>query len=361
MSEQDLDRNEAATPFKLEKAREKGQTARSTDVVAAVVFAVGIAYLSWHGSQAFRQLLDLMRGLLVELGRSTPESLPLWPLIERAVHAGLALLLPFFVVLIVGAVVATIAQSGVVFSWTPLQADFTRIHPANGFKRIFSTRTLFETGRGFVKLAVLGITAAVALFALLPQFPGVGALEPIAFAQRLLQETSALGMKLALALGVIAAIDLVYSRGEFLRQMRMSRRELKDEYKNREGDPRIRARLRELRREMLRRSMALKNTRNADVVLTNPTHYAVALRYVHGEMDAPKVVAKGAGQLAAAMREIAARHRIVVVQNPPLARRLFREAGIDEYLPRSFHVEVARIIVWVFALRQQRQAAGAAA
>jgi flagellar biosynthesis protein FlhB len=102
----------------------------------------------------------------------------------------------------------------------------------------------------------------------------------------------------------------------------------------------------------------VKNTRTADVVLTNPTHYAVALRYVHGEMDAPKVVAKGAGQLAAAMREIAARNRVVVVQNPPLARRLFREAAIDEYLPRSFHVEVARIIVWVFAMRQQRQAAG---
>jgi flagellar biosynthetic protein FlhB len=114
---------------------------------------------------------------------------------------------------------------------------------------------------------------------------------------------------------------------------------------------------------MLRRSQSLKNTRDADVVLTNPTHFAVALRYVHGEMPAPRVVAKGAGQLAAAMREIAARHRVVVVQNPPLARRLFREAALDDYIPASFHAEVARIIVWVLAARQQqaRAAAGGAA
>jgi flagellar biosynthesis protein FlhB len=358
MAEQDLDRNEAATPFKLDKARERGQTARSSDVVAAVVFAIGMAYLSWHGLQACRELLDIARGLLVELGRSSPESLPLWPLVERSVNASLRLLLPLMLALMAGAVIATVAQSGVVFSLTPLEVDMNRIHPATGFKRVFSLRTLFDTGRACVKLIVLCVTAALALRALLPDFHLVGALEPAAFLQRLLEDAGSLGIKLALALGVIAVIDLAYTRGEFQRQMRMSRRELTDEFKNREGDPRIRARLRELRREMLRRSMAVKNTRTADVVLTNPTHYAVALRYVHGEMDAPKVVAKGAGQLAAAMREIAARNRVVVVQNPPLARRLFREAAIDEYLPRSFHVEVARIIVWVFAMRQQRQAAG---
>jgi flagellar biosynthetic protein FlhB len=156
----------------------------------------------------------------------------------------------------------------------------------------------------------------------------------------------------------VAGADVVFTRRDFARQMRMSRRELKDEYKNREVDPRIRARLRELRRELLKRSRSLRNTRNADVVLTNPTHVAVALQYRHGEMEAPRVVAKGAGQLAAAMRAIAGRHEIVVVQNPPLARRLFREAPLDAYLPVSFHAEVARIMVWVLAMRQQRNTRG---
>ncbi len=359
MAEQDLDRSEAATPYKLQKAREKGQAARSMELATAAGFAVAVAWLSWQGLQASRELMEIVRSLLVQAGQAA--SLPPWPLMERAIVGALGLLLPPMLAVAAAAIVATLAQTGVVFSLTPIEIDMSRIHPATGLRRIFSLRSLFEAVRALVKLALLSATAVFALRSLVPHFHAVSSLEAPAFLQRLLDDAASLGMKLALALAVIAAADLVYTRAEFQRQMRMSRRELKDEFKNREGDPRIRARLRELRRDMLKRSMALQNTRTADVVLTNPTHFAVALRYVHGEMEAPKVVAKGAGQLAAAMREIAARHRIVVVQNPPLARRLFREADIEQCIPRNFHAEVARIIVWVFAMRQQRQAAAGAA
>jgi flagellar biosynthetic protein FlhB len=141
--------------------------------------------------------------------------------------------------------------------------------------------------------------------------------------------------------------------------MRMSRRDVKDEHKNREGDPRIRYRLRELRREALRRSVAARKTSTADVLLTNPTHVAVALRYVHGEMSSPQLVAKGAGVLAAGMRKIAARHRIPVVQNPPLARQLFRELEVDQHVPPELYSQVARILVWVFAMRDAQRAGAA--
>jgi flagellar biosynthetic protein FlhB len=208
---------------------------------------------------------------------------------------------------------------------------------------------------------VLGTAAAFALHAQVPQFHLLSALPPAAFLQVALADFAALGWQLSAALAAIAVVDMLFTRREFGRRMRMSRRELKDEFKHREGDPRIRARLRELRREMVQRSRSLRNTRSADVLLTNPTHYAVALQYVHGEMDAPRVVAKGAGHLAAAMRDIAARHHIVVVQNPPLARRLFREAVIDAYLPGDFHAEVARIIVWVLAMRRAHGSRGVAA
>ena len=137
--------------------------------------------------------------------------------------------------------------------------------------------------------------------------------------------------------------------------MRISHRELKDELKHREGDPRIRARLRELRRELLKRSMALRNTRNADVVITNPTHVAVALRYVHGEMASPQLLAKGAGAVATAIRRIAARHGIPVVQNPSLARKLFHELAVDQAVPPALYAPVARILVWVFAMRDARE------
>lgn len=361
MAEQDFDRNEAATPFKLQKARERGQTPRSADMVSSAVFLVAMLYLASQAAGLTDAILRLAQAALVQAAKGHPAS-ALWPLAANLASAAALALLPFFLLLPLVAVLAAMAQTGMVFSLVPLQMDFHRINPATGFKRLFSGRTLFDGLRACLKLAVLVVVGALVLRTLLPQFHGIALMPAAAFLHTLLQDLGDLGLRMGTALVVVSAIDLLYTRREFGRNMRMSRRELKDEFKNREGDPRIRARLRELRRELLKRSQALKNTRSADVVLTNPTHYAVALRYVHGEMAAPRVVAKGAGQLAAAMREIAARHHVVVVQNPPLARSLFRETAIDDYIPASFHAEVARIIVWVFALRQQRAAAvGAAA
>lgn len=361
MDGQDLDRNEAATPFKLKKAHDQGQAARSADCAPALVFGVAMVFLAWQGAQGAEALLRTCRGALAAVAGAGWSEALLRELALRMLVDAAGVLLPFMLVLVAAAAAGNWLQTGFMLSFEPLKADFQRINPAAGLKRVFSLRTLFDGARACVKLAVLALAAWLALEALLPQFFAVAALSPAAFLRLLIEDTGALGLKMALALGLVAAIDVAYTRREFSKKMRMSRRELKDEFRNREGDPRIRARLRELRREMLKRSMALRNTRDADVVVTNPTHYAIALRYVHGEMAAPRLVAKGAGQLAAAMREIAWRHRVTIVQNPPLARALFRTLAIDEEVPASFHAEVARIIVWVFAMRRQRDAAGSAA
>jgi flagellar biosynthetic protein FlhB len=361
MADQDLDRNEAATPHKLEKAREKGQTARSADLVSAVVFLAATVYVAWHGLEATLDLVRLCGMILAQVGQPDPGGTVTWRLTADAVHGALVMLLPFLLVIMLSAIAACLGQNGVVFSLDPLQADFQRVNPATGLKRLFSLRTLFDGARACIKLLVLTAVAWFALRALLAQFHEITAQGAGAFLKTMVDDAASVGMKMAVALALLSLADLAYTRAEFGRRMRMSRRELKDEFRNREGDPRIRSRLRELRREMLKRSLSLKNTRTADVVLTNPTHYAVALRYVHGEMDAPRVVAKGAGQLAAAMREIAARHDVVVVRNPRLTRSLFRAAAIDDVLPADFHAEVARIFVWVFAARQQRGAASGVA
>jgi flagellar biosynthesis protein FlhB len=356
--EQDLDRNEAATPFKLEKAREQGQTPRSADMVGSFVFLAAMLYLAAQGMKLGVSLLQLGQATLLQAAEVSTAGL--WHLMRSLFLVAATELLPFLIALPIIAVAAAMAQTGMVFSVKPLHMDFARINPSTGFKRLFSMRTLFDGLRACLKLLVLSAVASAALQALLPQFHAIAALPPAVFLQTAAGDLAGLGLKMGLALVLVSALDLLFTRREFGRNMRMSRRELKDEFKNREGDPRVRARVRELRRELLRRSLALKNTRTADVVLTNPTHYAVALRYVHGEMEAPRIVAKGAGQLAAAMREIAARHEVVVVQNPPLARALFKQGGIDEYIPASFHAEVARIIVWVLAMRAQRVRAGGA-
>ena len=361
MDGQDIDRSEAATPFKLKKAQERGQTPRSADFVAALVFAVAMVFLAWHGSAAIASLLRTCQAALMQLSGGGLADDTLRELASGMLVDVAAVLLPFLLLLVAAAAAGTWIQTGFVLSLEPLKIDFHRISPAAGLQRVFSPRTLFDAVRACVKLAVLAAAAWAALQALMPQFLAVATLPPAAFLRLLVEDTASLGLEMALALALIAAADIAFTRHEFGRKMRMSRRELKDEFRNREGDPRIRSRLRELRREMLKRSLALRNTRDADVVLTNPTHYAVALRYAHGEMDAPRLVAKGAGQLAAAMREIAGRHRVTVVQNPVLTRRLFRAMAIDEEVPPSFHAEVARIFVWVFAMREQRRGAVAGA
>ena len=350
----DLDRNEAATPHKLSEARKRGQVAKSTDVVSALVFAAAVAYLYANGWDVLRAQFLFDRLIFGSAAGLVNSPAALWHLVGGALHDSLLLLAPFLATLVVAALAGNIAQTGIIFSAHPIKPDWERLNPVNGIKRVFSLRTLFDTARACIKLAVLTWVVYEAAKALLPQFYQLAGLAPLGHARMLLADAAALALKIALALAVIAAIDLIYTRREFAKRQRMSKRELKDEHKHREGDPRIRSRLRELRREMLKRSLALRRTRDADVLVTNPTHYAVALSYRHGEMAAPKLIAKGAGSMAAAMRAMAARHRIPVVQNQTLARALYAETAIDQDVPGSLYPQVARLMVWVIAMREAR-------
>jgi flagellar biosynthetic protein FlhB len=162
-------------------------------------------------------------------------------------------------------------------------------------------------------------------------------------------------VKLVFALLAIGVIDLAYSRWEFAKRMRMSKRDVRDEAKHREGDPRIRARLRELRKEMLKRSKSMHKLPSADVLITNPTHIAIALNYDHGKSAAPKLVAKGTGDVARKMREVASRYHIPVVQNRTLARALFREVDYDGFVPEKWYPQVAKIMVWVYSMREMQR------
>ena len=326
MAEQDLDRNAAATPYKLQKAKEKGQVAKSADVVSVVVLGVAVVYLTWQGWGAIRNQFRFDHALLVHAGHVNADAL--WPIVVEVIKGALSWLAPLFASIMLAAVVANVAQTGPVLSIDPIVADFDRLNPMNGFKKVFSMRTLFDLGRACFKLALLLGVAYLALRSLAPQFYNLSGLTALGALKTLIHAVSSLGLKMVMVLAVIALLDLIFTKREFAKKMRMSRRELTDEAKNRDGDPRVRARMRELRRELRKRSQALRQTKNADVLLTNPTHVAVALRYVHGQMVSPQVLAKGSGFLAAAMRKIAARHGIPVVQSPLLARRLFKELDV---------------------------------
>jgi len=355
MSDQDMDRNEQATPYKLQKAREKGQVAKSSDAVSVIVFIVALVFLYWRGLDGMRELFKFDLALMLNMVQTDTSFASNWYLISNLLQGGIFMLLPFLLALMLSAIVANLIQIGPILSTDPIKPDFTKLNPANGIKKFFSMRSLFDAARICLKLVLLTLVVYIALKGLTSQFFHIASYSAREALKLLIDDVVSLGFKMALMLFLLAVVDLVYTQREFAKKMRMSKRDIKDEMKNRDGDPRIRSRLRELRKEMLKRSQAAAKTKDADVVITNPTHIAVALRYEHGKMDSPQLLAKGAGSLAASMRKIAARHQIPVVQNRSLARKLFHDVDFDQFVPPHLYADVARIMIWVMAMRKARE------
>jgi flagellar biosynthetic protein FlhB len=358
MAEQDMDRNQAATPHKLKEARKRGQVAKSPDVVSTLVLIVALVYLTALGWDRVREQFRFDAALMNLAGRIDGSPAVLWQIISHALHACFSLLAPFFATIMLAAIVANLLQTGPVLSSDPLGPEWSKLNPANGFKRLFSIRTLFDAVRTCLKLVLLTTAVYLALKSLAPQFLMLSGYSPIGYIRALLDDIGSMGLKVSLMLGLIALLDWLYTRREFAKNMRMSHHDLREESKHREGDPRIRARLRELRREMLKRSLAVSKTKQADVLITNPTHLAIALRYEHGAMRSPQLISKGAGVVAQAMRKVASQHHIPIVRNRALARKLYQDMDFDEHVPQHLYAEVARIIVWVFAMRRANNPAG---
>jgi flagellar biosynthetic protein FlhB len=254
---------------------------------------------------------------------------------------------------LIGAIASGYLQFGLIFSAESLTPKLQKISPLSGLKRMFSSRSLAEFVRGLLKLAIVG---AIAMFLILPEVASLNKLIGMEMIQ-LLWETKRLLAKLLVGVvsivAVITAIDVIYQRMQHMREMRMSRQELKEEYKETEGDPLVKGRLRQLRMERTRRRM-MAQVPQSDVVVTNPTHYAVALKYDQATMAAPKVLAKGIDKAAQRIREIAKEHGIPIVENPPLARGLFAACDVDQEVTPEFYKAVAEVISYIFRLKRRR-------
>ncbi|HZO22492.1 MAG TPA: EscU/YscU/HrcU family type III secretion system export apparatus switch protein [Steroidobacteraceae bacterium] len=355
--EQDQDRTEPATPFKREEARRKGQVAKSLDTNSVFMLAAALASAAlWgrrfisDGAEGFRNLLGHAEEFPFE-----PAGLMAWmdSLFREVAHS----LAPFFLLLILVGVLCNLLQTGPVFSFHPLKPDPQRLNPVQGFKRIYSMKALFETGKSLVKLGLFATVAWGAIVSLLPGILAMLGAEPRGYPLLLLGFAQSLAFKLTLAMLIVALLDLAYVRWDFAKKMRMSRREQKEEVKRREGDPHIRAKRRELQREAAKRSASLRRVPDADVLITNPTHLAIALRYERGRALAPRCLAKGAGETALRMRIMAERHGVVIVEQRPLARALFEEVAIDALIPESLYEPVARVYAEVVAVKRSRSAA----
>jgi flagellar biosynthetic protein FlhB len=347
---------EQATPYKLREAQKRGSVAKSMEVNSLVTISVLAIVLAFWGRSIAQDHLQIARGILDLAGRFD-FALPIvagW--IEKIAAMSLMTLLPLFFLLIAAGVLSSLAQTGPVFSAVPLKPDFERLNPFSGLGRIVSVRTLIESGKSIFKVLLFG---AVLYFVLSRSVTNLAALNQIdshALLPVLLDQAVHVVLAMLPILAFIALADFIYVRWDYQNRMKMSRRELREELKQREGDPRIRARIRELRQEMLKRSKSLKRVKDADVLITNPQHLAVALSYRRGEMNAPQVIAKGAGELALRMRVVARRSGVPVVENRGLARSLYRTVDLDRSIPETLYAQVARILTWVYAVRPARPA-----
>lgn len=346
-------RTEEATPRRLRQSRERGQVAVSQDVKTWAVLtatAIAVAYLL---PQACRALvlplvpfLDAAAALRIDRDGATLAALAL------LVDVALAIA-PVVAVLSGAAIAAGLAQAG--FLWAPERAapDFSRVSPLKGFERLFSANTLVDFVKGILKIAVVSLVFAVVAVPALQDLEATVDYSPFAALDRLHALCLALAAGTAGVLTIIAIADYGYQRFAFLKQMRMTKQEIRDEYKETEGDPHIKGRIRRLRAERARKRM-MAAVPNADVVITNPTHFAVALQYDMATMPAPKLVAKGADVLARRIREIAESHDVPIVENPPLARALFAAVDVDEEIPPEHYEAVARVIGYVMRLKGKR-------
>lgn len=351
---QDQDKTEQATPFKLDEARRKGQVFKSPELNSLAALTMALLALLAFGGWAIDRTLALGARLLTESGRAelTPDyvmALTRWSG-ERA----LLLLAPIFVLLAAVGILSNLLQTGPVFSFAPLKPDFQRLNPIQGFKRIFSFRSVYEAIKAVLKLALLAGVTYGAVDYLLPKLLGLPQRSISAFPEFLRETAAFVLFVLVLGFLALALVDLAFTRWEYLKKMRMSRRELRDEIRRREGDPQIRSKRRDLQRAMRKRAGAAGRVKDADVLITNPTHLAVALRYRREEAVAPVVVAKGAGELALRMREMAFRYGVTVVESPVLARRLFANVDLDDMIPEETYEDVAAILKRVFAEKTTR-------
>jgi flagellar biosynthetic protein FlhB len=349
----DSQKTEDPTSRRLDEARKRGQVANSREVnnllmlgvfsMSILLFGGTAAGAIYKATMPFIESPDLVPTdfeHLVALG---------WKLLGVLLVAGAVPL----VLAVIAAIGAGYLQFGLVFSADGIMPKLDKISPLAGLKRMFSARSLAEFVRGLLKLAVVG---SVAMFLILPEVAHLNKLIGMEMVQ-LLAETKALLAKLLIGVvsivAAIAAIDVIYQRLQHLREMRMSRQEIKDEFKETEGDPLVKGRLRQLRMERTRRRM-MAQVPQSDVVVTNPTHYAVALKYDPNSMGAPRMMAKGVDKVAQKIREIAKEHDVPVVENPPLARGLYASVEVDQEITPEFYKAVAEVIGYIYRLKRKK-------
>lgn len=349
MADQEQSKTEQPTPFRLQEARKRGQVPRSAElggVLVMTAFSIALVVAAVHITSAFA---DATRATLLLAGNAPEPSAELMHWVGGAFSPVWRALTPVVLTVVVVAVAANVLQTGGTISAYPLKPDFTRMNPMQTLKRLFGLRTLWELAKLVLKLGGLLLIVWLAYTGLDTIVATLAQAQPDAFPMRLLNVFERAAAWILAILMLLAVVDVLFSRREYLRNLRMSRRDIKDEVKRHEGDPAVRAKRRRLSIEMLERARSIRRVPDADVVMTNPTHVAVALRYRPKSMRAPMVLAKGSDRVAERIRELARRNGVPILRSPELARALFRECGIDQSVPPHLFESLAPVYRWLLS------------
>ncbi|RDW19497.1 flagellar biosynthesis protein FlhB [Oceanobacillus arenosus] len=345
------EKTEKATPKKRQDERRKGKVAKSQDINAAILLLSSLVTLIVFSKNILGNMMLLFEQFFINFDREVTISSVMQVFIT-AVFELAKLVAPIFVISIIAAIASNFLQIGFLFTTESLKFDLKRIDPIQGAKRIFSIRALVELLKSLLKIVCIGSITFFIIWMykdemLMTAFTNAeGALS---FFGRV---TATMGISATIALLFLAILDYAYQRFDFEKNLRMSKQDIKDEYKNMEGDPLIKSKIKERQRQAATRRM-MSEVPNADVVITNPTHFAIAIKYDEKKASAPYVLAKGVDQTALKIKEIAKEHDVVMVENRPLARALYKAIEIGDVIPEEFYQAVAEILAYVYRLEKK--------
>ena len=357
--ENDVERNYPATPRRLEQARERGQVARSRELTTAGVALAAAGAIAGFGPALATACADIVRhGLAIDRQAAFSDELMLARVMALSGDS-LVAVMPLLLVLIAATLASPLLLSGWVFAPQAVVPDFKRLDPVKGLSNLFSTHGIAELAKAILKCVLIGTIGA---WTITTSWTEMSALSGQSGAAGVAQVGGMIASSLfALAGGLIAIalVDVPYQFWRYRRELRMTREEIRQEMREMEGDPQLKARVRGLQRQAARRRM-MAAVPTATVIVTNPTHFAVALDWREGTMRAPRVVAKGAGLVAQRIREIGQAHGVPLLEAPPLARALHKHAELDAEIPTLLYGAVAQVLAWVHQLRTSSERGGPA-
>jgi flagellar biosynthetic protein FlhB len=343
------EKTEQPTDKRLQEARKRGQVAQSKELPTCLIILFSSIFLYFTISQGFQEMFKTYVTYVRHLDLDVDPS-NILTLMSTGIYGWLKMVLPFFALLISVALLGSLVQTGFMWSFEAMQFKFENISPLAGIKKLFSKRSAIEVIKSVAKIAVLTYVSYSLIRNELPLILSLPNKDASVIAEYLARVSFSLAWKIGAVFLFLAGADFLFQRWQHKKDLMMTQQEVKEEYKDREGNPLVKSRIRSLQRELSRRRM-MEDVKTADVIVTNPTHFAIGLKYVAQDMPAPRIVGKGAGFVAQKIKDVAKRHGVPLIENKPLAQALFYVVKVGDYVPEKFYLIVAELLAQVYKRR----------